>query len=746
MKYTLRLVTGLFFLLFVTVVYSTENRSLEELLAIARKTDKSSACLNVCSYLVENGEVSEFFSEYLEKGYRMALREKNAESIARYYDCKAEYDMLQGRLSRYMEYKTKAYSIYGKLGKKAAQATCCIYIGNYYNAIGEYDSARTYLYRMQPYAKQHAAESSYHIMLSCLADTYYRMGEKDSAIGYEKKSVEASAELRDSFYLSGSYRALGMYYRTLGNMDSSLAYYGKALDLSLSQGGRTSSEMEELTALYINLAILCIDMKRDTEVRNYLAKAIETVCTVNNEIFLAQVYSNIGSIYQREGEEEAADLYLKKALVLAEKLGMNDNYLRTLSYYIMLRKDTEHAADSVRLYIRKAEERVPFVQAVLPKVSYFQALMRWLMKEKDYVGALRIADRILREEGVQSSNFVLQEIYANSRICHYRLGNYKVAYEDFDKQIALRDSMNDSQKSKELQELAVKYQTKEKELEIVELNAQKARNEEKARLRILILVGCLVALLLIFLYAAQRQKTRTERLKRAVGEKEREFIVLKKESELRLARKYIDGLETERSRLAKELHDGVSNNLLVLETRLKNLLTEKDNSVFSFLSETREDVRNISHELIPPVFRYATIDEMLWDYVIHLTTSSQVQLEYHSGPSDVDWTIVPEEIGYEIYRIVQEALNNSLRHACATSVDVGMELDGTTLTVCITDNGIGFHPSSRFKGIGIRTMRERASVVGGELDIESNEAGTKVKLVVCISFGSKENGISHGIP
>lgn len=65
MKYILRLVAGLSFLLFATVASSTGNGSLEELLAVARKADKSSACLDVCSYLVENGEVSESFSELL---------------------------------------------------------------------------------------------------------------------------------------------------------------------------------------------------------------------------------------------------------------------------------------------------------------------------------------------------------------------------------------------------------------------------------------------------------------------------------------------------------------------------------------------------------------------------------------------------------------------------------------------------------------------------------------------------------
>lgn len=732
MKYILKPVACFCLFLFAGLAFPADTPSLKELLSVAQKTGRSAAYLDVCSFMVENGEVEDIFSQCLAKGYRLALKEKNAESIARYYDCKAEYDMLQGELEHYMEYKAKACSIYEKLGMQAARANSYIYIGNYFNAIGEYDSAKVYLNKMQPYARQHIAEASYHIMLSCLADTYYRMGEKDSAIRYEKESVEASVALRDSFYLLSSYRALGMYYRTSGNMDSSLVYYGKALELSLSGGERSSSGMEELTALYINLAVLCVDMKRSVEVRNYLLKAVETLRPVNNEIFLAQAYSNIGCIYQREGMDEEAGLYLKKALALADKLGMNDNYLRTLSYYILLWKESGYAEDSVRQYIRKAEERVPSVRAVMPKVSYFQALMKWLMNENDYAGALRVGDRILGLEGIQSSNFVLQELYANLRICHYRLGHYKDAYESLDKQIALRDSMNDSQKSKELQELAVKYRTKEKELEIVQLNAQKVRNEEKARLRIFILVSCLVVLSLIFLYIVQRQKMRAERLKRVAEEKEREFAVLKKETELRLARKYIEGLETERSRLAKELHDGVSNNLLVLETRLKKLLTDKDASVFSFLSDTREDVRNISHELMPPMFRYATIDEMLWDYVNNLTTSPQVKLRYYSDPSGVDWSIVPENIGYEVYRIVQEALNNSLKYASATSITVSLELDENILNVCVIDDGTGFDTSSKFRGIGIQTMKERAAVINGKLMIESNEAGTKVKLVVAV--------------
>lgn len=118
---------------------------------------------------------------------------------------------------------------------------------------------------MQSYARKHIAEASYHIMLSCLADTYYRMGKKDSAICYEKKSVEASVALRDSFYLFGSYRALGMYYRTLGNMDSSLVYYGKALELSLSRNEKKLKRYGGVDCLVHQSC--CIVCRYETEYR-----------------------------------------------------------------------------------------------------------------------------------------------------------------------------------------------------------------------------------------------------------------------------------------------------------------------------------------------------------------------------------------------------------------------------------------------------------------------------------------------
>lgn len=719
--------------LVITHTASADNgKSLDELVSAAKKSDKSSACLDVCAYLVESGEVSDLFIQYLEKGYRAALRERNAETIARYYDCKAECLLLLGELEDYPEYKNKAFIIYEKLGRQADMANCCIYFGNYFNAVGEYDSARIYLTKMQSYARRHYKESSYNIMLSCLADTYYRMGEKDSAIHYEVLSAGVSTALCDTFYLLSSYRALGMYYRTKGVMDSALVYYEKALNLSLSRSGNTSSEMEEMTSLYASIAMVCLDTGRSEEACSYLLKATESICNVKNEVFLAQAYSNIGAAFLKVGKLAEATLYIKRGIQLSAKLGMDDNYLRGVSYHIKLLQNAGYP-DSIPYYIVEAEDRIPHVRATMAKVSYYQALVEYWMGVKDYRRALEISGRILQLKDIQTSKFIMQELYDNMRVCYYHVGDYKAAYESLNRAIALRDSTFYGEKSKELQELALKYRTKEKELEIVRLNAQKERMEEQARLRIFILISCLVISSLVFLAVVQRQKMKSERMKRASEEREREFAGLKKDTELRLARKYIDGLETERGRLAKELHDGVSNDLLALEVKLKPLLGGKDFSVFSFLSQTRENVRNISHELMPPAFRYATIDEMLWDYVNHQTAPASLKLCYNSDPEGADWSIIPEDIGYEVYRIVQEALSNSIKYAAATVARVSLELDGMSLIVRVMDNGDGFDVNIRHKGIGLQTMKERAAAIGGELSVESDATGTKIRLIVPIS-------------
>lgn len=707
-----------FFLTILFVLAETANaqgnHTANDLFREAERSGCSEDYLKVCDQLYENEDNPDLFLRALSKVHETALRENNRLSIARYYDYKAEFDMMNGNLDTYMMNKRKAYDIYEKSGNKNYLSKCCSYIGNYFNAVGEYDSARIYLSRMMDYARQNPGEASYHLMTTGLADTYFRMGELDSAIVYEKKSAETSVLLKDSLVMLGNCRALGMYYRTKGDLATALEYYEQALTISLSMSGNGADKMEEITSLYVSLAVLCVDSQHEEEACDYAGRALEAMRSVTNELVLVQGYINISAVYLRYGKNDRADECINKGLALSEKMNMPENILRALGYKLNLLTNCNEL-DSTTYYRQKAAKVIPHVRAVAALLGYYQIEIDVLIARKQYEEALRVIAKIEQLPGISGRKFAMQELYSAKRLCYSSLGRYKEAYECTNEYLALSDSIFREQKAKELQELGVRYQTKEKEIEINRLEAEKDAATSRMWVRSVILISCLIFSVLIFVYLHHRQKVKAEQ----------EQI-----------RKYIEGLEGERDRLAKELHDGISNDLLALEMKHKKHAAGQPETeeMLASLADIRKSVRGISHELMPPSFVHATIHDILWDYVTSLSVPEGVKITFRSDPEDVDWSIIPPETGYAIYRIVQEALSNSLKHAAATSIHVGLELDGKTVNVCVVDDGKGYIPGSR-DGVGIQAMRERTASVRGKFTINKRNVGTMVKCTIPLYNG-----------
>lgn len=137
---------------------------------------------------------------------------------------------------------------------------------------------------------------------------------------------------------------------------------------------------------------------------------------------------------------------------------------------------------------------------------------------------------------------------------------------------------------------------------------------------------------------------------------------------------------------------------------------------------------------MPPVFQYATLDEMLADYVLHLSLPDKMRAEYHSTEG-VDWNRVPKFIGFECYRIVQEAVSNALKHAgsdARLSVELSLEEDNRC-SISVSDDGKGFEMNKKTNGIGLQTIRQRAETIGAEVELASAPGrGTRLKVSVLI--------------
>lgn len=194
--------------------------------------------------------------------------------------------------------------------------------------------------------------------------------------------------------------------------------------------------------------------------------------------------------------------------------------------------------------------------------------------------------------------------------------------------------------------------------------------------------------------------------------------------------RYIEGQESERVRLAKELHDGVANQLLAVEMKLStDGLTPQ---AMELLNESREQVRHVSHELLPPEFDNHTLDEILGQYAIQVNGLRKCSVTYTSTPQGADWSFIPKGIAKEIYRVVQEAVGNALKHSSASIISIGLHLDDKqNLMVMVSDNDTTtLSKDEGTGGIGTRTMRQRVESVGGQVEFYHHQYGNVVKLVV----------------
>ena len=227
------------------------------------------------------------------------------------------------------------------------------------------------------------------------------------------------------------------------------------------------------------------------------------------------------------------------------------------------------------------------------------------------------------------------------------------------------------------------------------------------------LLGILAVLFITYILWQRRQKHRHNSMIRQLQQASRN--------------RYLEGREEERGRLAREMHDGVSNQLLAVQMKLQTEgLTPQ---TLQMLSDSREQVRRLSHDLMPPTFEHTSLDESLAHYIANLNGVNGCALTYRSESAHAPQPI-PAHKALGIYRIVQEAVSNILKHAQATTIAVILQQDDDAITLTIADNGICPTTKSPTNGIGLQTMQERADAIGAKIKVSTHIDAHLFTLVV----------------
>jgi signal transduction histidine kinase len=278
----------------------------------------------------------------------------------------------------------------------------------------------------------------------------------------------------------------------------------------------------------------------------------------------------------------------------------------------------------------------------------------------------------------------------------------------------MNDSIVGIESNEELNEMQVKYETAKKDNQIKTQNIKIEQDKKNQILLFLLIILLVVFFTAIFIFIRKTYKTNLK-LQEAIKNK-------------MLIEKTFEAQENERTRIAKELHDGIVQDLTVLKMNLSN--NDNKNVLEPKLSKITKELRELSYQIMPIALKELGLIPALEDLFERSFTQKGIAFNFEAFLLE---NRLDEKIEVNIYRICQELINNSLKHANATEINIILRQKNQLLTLIFEDNGQGFDISKVKQGIGLTSLKDRLEAIHGQIEFDStiNKGTTAfVKIVV----------------
>lgn len=539
----------------------------------------------------------------------------------------------------------------------------------------------------------------YPLLLNEQATLMTWRGERRKAINAKRAVIPMLKRFNDTELDVSVYSDLGLLYHRSNMTDSAIVFYEKADSACrvLNDPGWTASVTQSIGVMYYNLG-------RYADAKRYFERAAEHGMKANDDYSIVCSHQLLSAVNSEMGDTAAAGRNARIAWQRAKASKNESLQLRCIpSLYGYF--EATGRRDSVDYYMAIGDtlyHHQPNNSVI--SLGYVLARARMHYARKEYAEALKWYEIQMRSP-MQSER---GKLYSSIADCYRETGRYKEACIYMDSARMWADSMANINAAARLEEFNVKYGTLEREMEnrVLQLNLL----QRERMLLIIALAAVILAVIASAIYFRQR------RTRRAMKELERT-------RELESARSYIDGLEDERKRFAKELHDGVANDLLGLKMKIEAGNDDR-RSLSDLIDTTRKTVRRISHDLMPPEFDNMTPVEVMRSYLAATAADSGIQIDFISECVPQ----LPIHIGREIYRITQEYVINLLNHGNATLITVSFKGgDGDMATLTITDNStVALSHDTPSTGIGLRTMADRARSLNAGTSLETAPDGRHI--------------------
>lgn len=552
---------------------------------------------------------------------------------------------------------------------------------------------------------------------------YYGWGKLDSAQFYFKKFYQLSRSVKDTILMSRSANNLGLLYNLEGAYEFAIQYFLEALSLSIQQGDNYSMAYNQH-----NLGSLFFRMDNINQSRNYLDSAYEISVRNNYTVLAAKIRLTKGKILLAENSasaarnqfEELKDIFLKnnqKPLVaethiLIAKSYLLDNQPTRASHQISMAHQILDQIDNLAI---KAEHQLASAEVYL-SLNKSQLAIPILWKAKKYAES-------------QNRNNLLLKIYDALINTFQDQEDWKQASQLLLERVKLKDDLDIQTQANIVYEMQTQQEQLRKDQEIANLKIIKAEEENKARLRLelnIALIALLIGVLCVLGFTYLNLK-RSKLI--AYQEKElhqQQILVKEQEKSLAVMKALVEGQEEERKRISTDLHDGLGTLLASMRLKLQSLDPEvhingtgdKIKDIEEKMVEAYEEIRRISHDMMPEVLTNYGLLEATQNLCDQIQETSNLHIDFHIVGDPIK---LNGSYAIMVYHIFQELLNNVIKHAQASHVDVQISFHANQVSLMVEDDGIGFDKitTNLNQSLGLRSIASRVEYLKGSMDIDS---------------------------
>lgn len=599
------------------------------------------------------------------------------------------------------------------------------------------------LKQLIPEAKEVEDKAVVTRLYSIVAMFENQLGDMAEAKNYLDSAFMNKGKFENNNIAGMMYYIAGIYYSDKNQMEKAHENYYQAADYF----NHNAVKPAILTEIYYDLSII-YSMWQDDEGLNDLSEAMKDLpvdfpfqqilkLTIKAKYFYA-LYQNEHRMNLLDSvtkyNQEAFEVYTSTENPYDVGYVISDNYLHQAVVYSEAGKikEAEQCFETGKKLMNPkkidANVSLSYVSGV---IAYYQA--DYELAEQHLQDGLHELKKMNEEQEVDYYHSLI-DFYTLLAKVYEKQELYNKALEAARNSLKYETRLFDKNSSKTIQKLRAQYSLDEKERVVKQLTAINEKNKWINILSVTLIVLALITIVLLLIRYRSRQRIHegmlqiaklkqqeteltVELQKAKLEEREREFQALVHEAQQRKVQYYLEGLEVERNRLAKELHDNVSNELLAIKMKIADGTSSRE-EVLDTLQALQTEVRGISHDLMPPVFKYASLSEILQDYVYQRNQSGQTELTLVLEPEE-GFDHLSQKVALEIYRIVQEATGNALKHAQATHIKIILVREGNRIKLTIADNGKGFELQTGKSGIGLVIIKERVENLKGVLTLSS---------------------------